>query len=35
MVGFYDIGALIFRIGFWGTLYYNYKINPKNHIGKY
>ena len=25
IVGFYSIGALKIRIGFWGPLYYNYK----------
>ena len=24
MVGFYNIGPLIIRIGFWGPLYYSY-----------
>ena len=28
IVGFYDIGALIIRIGFWGPFYYNYNQEP-------
>ena len=36
IVGFYDAGALIIRIGFWGMLYQNYaKEPPHNSIGNY
>ena len=36
VVGFYDIGALIMRIGFWGMLYDgDIKQPPQNSIGHY
>ena len=30
-----NIGALIIRIGFWGSSYYNYIKEPPNSIGNY
>ena len=38
-MGFYSIGALIIRIGFWDPLYYTYNKEPQtsigNHLGPY
>ena len=33
MVEFYDIVALVIRIGFW--LYYNYNKEPQNSVGNH
>ena len=35
IVEYYNVGALIIRIGFWGPLYYNYDKEPQNSIGNY